>query len=216
MASALVLAGCAGPLSTLDPAGPSAASIARLWWVMVAGAAAIFMLVMVLLAAAFARPGLLERIPARAFLVWGGLVLPGVVLPLLLVFALATGERLLADPMDRDAIAVRAVGRQWEWRFGDADGPLRPGPLVIPAGRVVHVHVSSEDVIHSFWIPRLAGKIDAIPGHVNVIRLIAPTPGLYHGACAEFCGAGHAAMPFAIEAVAPSGTDPAVREETAR
>ena len=60
------------------------------------------------------------------------------------------------------------------------EGPLAPGRLVIPAGRTVHVHVTSEDVIHSFWVPRLAGKIDAIPGHVNVIRLVAPAPGVYH------------------------------------
>lgn len=178
---------------------------------MAAGAAVLFTLVMVLLAGVFARSRPLARIAPRAWLTWGGLVLPGVTLTLLLVGALATGERLLADPLDRDAVAVRAVARQWEWRFGALEGPLAPGRLVIPAGRTVHVHVGSEDVVHSFWVPRLAGKIDAIPGHVNVVRLVAPAPGVYHGACAEFCGVGHAAMPFTVEAVADgaAGGDPA-------
>jgi cytochrome c oxidase subunit 2 len=177
---------------------------------MAVGAAVMFGLVMALLAGVFARSRMLARIPERSWLAWGGLVLPGVTLPLLLVGALATGERLLADPQDRDVVQVRAVGRQWEWRFGALDGPLAPGRLIIPAGRTVHLHVTSEDVIHSFWVPRLAGKIDAIPGHVNVIRLVAPASGVYHGACAEFCGVGHAAMPFTVEVVAdiPASGDP--------
>jgi cytochrome c oxidase subunit 2 len=73
--------------------------------------------------------------------------------------------------------------------------------LAIPVGRPVDVRVTSTDVIHSFWVPRLAGKIDAIPGHVNVIRISADRPGVYRGQCSEFCGTGHATMDFRVEAL---------------
>jgi cytochrome c oxidase subunit 2 len=64
----------------------------------------------------------------------------------------------------------------------------------------VDVHIRSEDVIHSFWVPRLAGKMDAIPGHVNVLRIQVDQPGVYRGVCAEFCGLEHATMSFEVRA----------------
>ncbi|GGX07361.1 QoxB, Quinol oxidase subunit II [Pigmentiphaga litoralis] len=70
----------------------------------------------------------------------------------------------------------------------------------IPAGEPVDFHITSRDVIHSFWIPRLGGKMDAIPGRVNILRLQADAPGIYRGVCAEFCGVGHALMPFEVHA----------------
>ena len=70
----------------------------------------------------------------------------------------------------------------------------------VPVGRPFEVQVTSRDVIHSFWAPKLGGKIDAIPGQVNVIRLQADAPGAYRGQCAEFCGRGHAMMDFVLEA----------------
>lgn len=204
--AALSLTGCSGPLSTLDPAGPAAASIAALWWVMLAGAAALFGLVTVLLLAAFVKPGMGARTPAQLWLTGGGLVLPGIVLTPLLLYALWSGERLLAHPAG-DAIRIDAEARQWHWTFTypDAEGSARTsaGVLHIPANRAVDVRVSSTDVIHSFWVPRLAGKIDAIPGHVNVLRLSAVRPGVYRGVCAEFCGVGHTGMEVVVEAHPP-------------
>jgi cytochrome c oxidase subunit 2 len=70
----------------------------------------------------------------------------------------------------------------------------------IPAGEPVDFHITSRDVIHSFWIPRLGGKMDAIPGRINILRLQADAPGIYRGVCAEFCGVGHALMPFEVHA----------------
>ncbi len=195
------MGGCEGPLSTLDPAGPSAEAIADLWWVMAAGSVVLLVPVLGLIALTFVRPGAVGRIGGKAWLVGGGLVLPGVVLSALIAFTFLTGERLLARPGEPAVVEVRAVARQWEWRFGPMDGPLEAGVLTIPAGQPAHVHVTSEDVIHSFWVPRLAGKMDAIPGQVNVLRILAPAPGVYEGVCAEFCGVGHAHMPFVVEAV---------------
>ena len=183
---------------------------------MLTGAGVVMTLVLVLLALTFGRSGPLGRIGARGWLVGGGLVLPGVTLTALGAYALVLGESLLARPVPGEVTTVRAVGRQWEWRFGAADGELRPGRLIIPAGRPVDVLVTSEDVIHSFWVPRLAGKIDAIPGHVNVIRISAAEPGIYAGVCAEYCGVGHTHMPFVVEAVAEPAPPAGAASEAGR
>jgi cytochrome c oxidase subunit 2 len=183
-----------------------AASIATLWWVMLIGATAILVLVLVLLGLAFVRPGIGARIPAQRWLVGGGLVLPGLVLPPLLVYALVTGERILPHP-DTDILRIEATAEQWQWRFAypDAKGGTRHSVdvLHLPAERWVDLHITSVDVIHSFWVPRLAGKMDAIPGHTNVLRLSAAAPGTFHGRCAEFCGLGHTGMGVQVEVHAP-------------
>lgn len=194
-------AACSGPLSTLDPAGPSAESIALLWWVMLAGAAVIFAIVMVILAVAFWRRDRETSISERNWLLTG-IVFPTVALSALLVFALAFGEYLLPRPAP-DVLRVDAQAQRYSWRFSSPDRPdaATVNTLRIPVGRPVDIHVTSVDVIHSFWIPRLGGKIDAIPGHTNVIRLMASVPGTYRGQCAEFCGAAHANMFFIVDAV---------------
>ncbi|MGR3451631.1 MAG: hypothetical protein ACU0HS_14460 [Paracoccus sp. (in: a-proteobacteria)] len=82
------------------------------------------------------------------------------------------------------------------------------GVLYVPAGRPFDVAITSSDVIHSFWVPRLGGKMDAIPGHRNVHRLMANAPGTYEGLCAEFCGLGHSFMNFNVVAYDPAGPLP--------
>lgn len=211
------VAGCSGNLSTLDPAGPAAGSTALLWWVMLAGACAIFLLVMALVALAFLRPGLGEGIAPRRWLVWGGLAFPGVTLGALLVFALAIGERLLPHP-GSGITTVEAIPEQWHWRFRYENGTETVNEMHIPAGRPIDIRVIGTDVIHSFWVPRLGGKIDAIPGHVNTIRLEADRPGTFGGVCSEFCGTGHTDMTFtaiaheggAYEAALARATAPAL------
>lgn len=197
------LAGCGGPLSTLDPAGPSAAAIAQLWWLMLTGAVVLFGLVMVLLLSAFVRRSAAPDRP-KLWLAGGGLVLPVMVLMPLLGFGLLTGERLLAHPRAAEVTRIEVEARQWQWTFrypATAGGTrVSVNELHLPVGRPVDLHVTSPDVIHGFWIPRLGGKIDAIPGHINVIRLSADRPGSYHGVCAEFCGGGHTAMDFRVTA----------------
>ncbi len=202
----MATAGCTGPLSTLDPAGPGGAVIAALWWAMLAGAALLFALVMVLLWLAFRRTAPLARVPERSWLLLGGLVLPAIVLTPLAVAGFILGERVFA-PAEEAALRVEANGHRWRWTFAYPDapqGPLTLNTLHIPAGETVEVLVSSTDVIHSFWVPRLAGKIDAIPGRVNRIRLRAEQPGTYQGVCAEFCGTHHAEMGFLVIAHPPA------------
>lgn len=203
------LAGCrvAGPLSALDPAGPGAAPIAQVWWVMCTGAIALLVLVTALaLYAALRRRNGPTRVSPRALLIGGGLALPVTVLTALLGWGVGAGHALLPLASAEPVFVVEVTARQWVWH---ARYPAHPqaateaNRIDIPAGRPVDVHVRTEDVIHSFWVPRLGGKIDAIPGRVNVLRLRADAPGIYRGVCAEFCGTGHPAMGFAVHAHAP-------------
>jgi len=104
-------------------------------------------------------------------------------------------------------VRVEAHAHMWWWRFTHYDAEGRPvvtaNELHIPAGRAVDVHITSADVIHSFWVPRLTGKLDAIPGHENVQRLRAGAPGTFAARCAEFCGLQHTQMGFEVRAHAP-------------
>lgn len=198
-ATLVLLTGCHGPLSALDPMGPAAAAIATLWWVMFSAAAALFSLVIGLLAWAYCKPGYGTRTSARTWLLHAGVLMPSVVLAALAGYALLLGERLAAHA-DADMIQVQAIATQWHWQFHypQLDAAPATAALHIPVARTVEVTVISNDVIHSFWVPRLAGKIDVIPGHNNRIRLRAEQPGTYEGVCAEFCGFGHTGMRFQV------------------
>ena len=216
------LAGCAGPLSTLDPTGPAAAAIARMWWVMLAGSVVLFVLMMGLFALSWLRPGWARAMPPQRWVVLGGLALPAVVLVPLVAYALVTGERLLPLPgSSPPRIEVNAERWRWTFRYPGHDGAASEAVLHLPAGVPVDLAITSSDVIHSLWIPRLAGKLDAIPGRVNVLRLQADTPGRYAGQCAEFCGVGHTTMRFEVvvhqaaeyaPALAALGTSPGPKQ----
>jgi cytochrome c oxidase subunit II len=193
------LSGCSGPLSMLDPSGPAAASIATMWWIMLAGALALFALVLIVFALVMWRPGWGSGVPSARWIVLGGLVLPAVVLLPLIAYGLVAGERLLALP-GQVPPRIEAVASQWSWtfRYPDQRGAQTRKVLHLPAGVPVDILVSSRDVIHAFWIPRFAGKIDAVPGHVNRLRIQADQPGRYEGQCNEFCGLGHPEMRFVV------------------
>lgn len=210
------LSGCSGPLSTLDPSGPSAASIASLWWAMLIGAAVLFTMVLVLFLLTVLRPGWGSRLSPTRWIVLGGLVLPAVVLLPLLGYGLLTGERLLPLP-GHSPPQIEAIARQfvWTFRYPDQGGVQTQNVLHIPAGTPVDILVSSEDVIHAFWVPRLAGKIDALPGQVNRLRIQADQPGRYEGQCNEFCGVGHAAMHFTVIVDRPEDYPAALARATA-
>jgi cytochrome c oxidase subunit II len=200
------LSACSGDLSTLDPAGPAARAIATLWWIMLAGATVIFAAVSGVLVLAWRRPGALGDDPPRRLILWGGLVMPSAVLAALVAAAFVLGERLVARSDGAAPLVIEAEASRWAWTFTypEAGGRATAGVLHLPAGRDVTFVVTSADVIHSFWIPRLGGKIDAIPGHPNRITLRADRPGTYGGVCAEYCGEGHAAMRFTVEAHDPA------------
>lgn len=175
------------------------------------GAVALFLLVMVLLMLVLVRPEFGRRVSPRGWMLAGGFAMPLPVLTILLLFALTQGEGLLhragADEAEGEILQIEARGRMWQWEFfypiaqdGSTSPPSTVDVLHIPAGRIVEIVATSEDVIHSVWVPRLGGKIDATPGHAARMRIKADRPGRYGGVCAEYCGIGHAEMRFEVRA----------------
>lgn len=142
----------------------------------------------------------LRRI-SRRWIIGGGIIVPSISIVILLSFGIPLGHRMLPLPVAGDPpLKIEVTGRQWRWEIRYPDhGIVSTDRLVIPLGRTIDFHVGSADVIHSFWVPRLGGKIDAIPGRINVLRLRADQLGQYRGQCAEFCGARHAHMVLAVE-----------------
>ncbi|MGC4191474.1 MAG: cytochrome c oxidase subunit II [Thermomicrobiales bacterium] len=133
-------------------------------------------------------------------------ILPAVVLLVILVPTITT----LFDEHDALAesdLVIDVYGKQWWWEMqygedavqgGQSLGVITANELVIPANRTVKIRLHSNNVIHSFWVPRLAGKLDVIPGHVNEMTIKTDKTGEYYGECAEFCGTEHAWMRFKV------------------
>ena len=200
----LAAAGCDGTQSALDPAGPAAASIHLLGLFMYGGAALVTLLVTALMLVPFLRRG--EPRTVRTLFLWGGgVALPGLTLTALVPFTLGAGGEMRAATAPAHA-TVEVVGYQywWEMAYRRPDG-LSPASsaneLRLPVGEPVELLLRTEDVIHSFWVPNLAGKTDMIPGRVNRMVIQADRPGLWRGQCAEFCGAQHARMAFDVAAM---------------
>ena len=108
-------------------------------------------------------------------------------------------------PARGESLVVEAVGHQWWWEFRYPDlGIVTANELHIPVGQQIDVRLTSADVIHSFWFPRLGGKRDVIPGHETQIWFTADSAGLYLGQCAEFCGLSHALMKMELVAESPA------------
>ena len=206
--SASLCGGCAGIQSALSPLGPVAREIAILWWWMLAFATAIFVLVLVaLLYSIFRHPDRRWKVDPERMIVAGGIVLPLIVLSALLPFGVIVGAGV-QDERAPDALTIRVRGHQFWWDIeyddGTAEGSFRTAnELYFPTGRQIELILSSVDVIHSLWLPRLAGKLDLIPGRTNRLVVEADTPGVMRGQCAEFCGVGHAKMAFIAVAVSP-------------
>lgn len=204
-AAALLLAACGGPASTLDPAGPRAARAAELWWAMTAMAAVVYALVLALLLYALVRrrrgPGM--RLGESGLIVAGGIVLPLIVLPVIWVMSIGTMREEAAPPSE-PAATIEVIGHMWwyEVRYPGTDRVLE-NELRLPVGRPVLLRLTSADVIHSFWAPRLAGKMDLIPGRINELWIQADEPGEYPVLCAEFCGLEHANMHMRVIAEPP-------------
>jgi cytochrome c oxidase subunit 2 len=201
-----LLAGCAAEhaQSALHPASAEAGAISRLWWVMLALYGAVTLVTFGLLGAAL----LARRSPGAGppggdvrFVVVAGVVVPTLILVGVLVYSLQV-SRTLRRP--EGAFTVVVTGHQWWWdvRY-PAHGLVTANELVLPVGQAVTIELRSADVVHSFWVPNLHGKMDALPGHPNRFWLRASAPGTYRGQCAEFCGVQHALMALDVVAVAP-------------
>ncbi len=134
----------------------------------------------------------------------GWTVLPALVLAVLAVFNVQT---LLRVEQSNNPIEVRVVGQQWWWEYRydiDRDGTvdiITATQMVVPVGRDVEVKIQSNDVIHSFWIPAINGKKDAVPGRTHTLIMTADKPGIYQGQCTEYCGLSHGVMRMELKAL---------------
>ena len=194
----------AGPQSTLDPQGPVAQMQHQVFMVSVVVCTAVFLLTAGLLVYAVwrfrARPGHTEATSHPA--VHGNPKLEAsliaVVTLLLLIIAVPNIRVLFAasEPPDvENALRIDVVGKQWWWQFSYPSLEVETAnELHIPVGRTVIAQLRTDDVIHSFWVPKLAGKMDLIPNKINHLWFQADAPGVYYGQCAEFCGSSHANM----------------------
>lgn len=203
----VLLAGCRGEQSMLNTHSAMAQEIERIWWWMFSGATLVLLLVMLLaFYAIYRRPERRWSISAHRFVVGGGILLPVAVLTPLLVFGLGTGYRAMIQ--DPDALVVDVIAHRFWWEVhypGETPETslVTANELRIPVGQPVLVRLHSEDVIHSFWVPALAGKLDVIPGRVNQLPLKAERSGIFRGQCAEFCGSLHAHMEFYVVVLEP-------------
>ena len=208
----------AAPLQYLSGAGEKAAPVVGLTWGVLGISVAVIVIVGLLLTGAiWHRPGRALAVGQRAALerdqgglnwLWIGVGLS----TLALLFTLVWTVKVLADiqaPPAKPAVTIEVTGRQWWWQVryiaGDTDRSfVTANEIHIPAGVPVRLKLVGGDVIHSFWVPQLAGKMDAIPGLTNETWIQAAAPGTYLGQCTEYCGLQHARMGLRVIAQAPS------------
>jgi cytochrome c oxidase subunit 2 len=216
-ALALVAAGCSGFQSALDPKGPRAEAVARLHWSLVTVATVVYVIVVSALLYALWRAyrrdvpvgGDVHReTPEQAETMKRGVVVAvAVTAVVMLAFVFASVSTGSADARIQGSKPLRidVVGHQWWWevKYPDPDphnDATTANEIHVPVGRTVMIKMTSQDVIHSFWAPNIAGKKDLIPGHETRTWFRADSAGVYRGQCAEFCGHQHANMAFYIVA----------------
>jgi cytochrome c oxidase subunit 2 len=199
-------------------AGPAAHEIAVLGWVLTIISLAVLVVVsLILLAALFrqraARAAQPDGVVIRpngsiTLIVWGGIVIPAIILVCALLFTLFL-QSAVATPPAPPVATIRIVGHRWWWQvIYTANAPdqqvVTANEIHVPVGQPVRLELASADVIHSFWVPKLAGKTDVIPGQQNTMWMQADKPGVYWGECAEYCGLQHTHMNLLVVAQSPS------------
>jgi cytochrome c oxidase subunit 2 len=215
---AAVIGGCQAPMSTLAPVSDAAARIASLTWFMLVLSAVVFLIVLGMLVAAILRnrrrdPLAVDFTPkSKMAVILGGAAFPAVILTAIFIISLGAMGRF---PSNAPAVAAFTItGEQWWWRIRYDDtaraAPATPtapvafaNELHVPVGQAVYLTLGSADVIHSFWVPRIQGKIDVIPGSRTELHMVVTQPGTYRGQCAEYCGVQHGNMAFTVVAESP-------------
>jgi cytochrome c oxidase subunit 2 len=185
--------------------GPASQPTLWLGWVFASIASLVCIVIAVLLIAALLRSRQsssdiqrIERAGDGLRWVYVGTGISTVVLCGMAIYAVVA-LNAVANPTSAPTLTIRVTGYDWWWR-ADYDGFITANEIHIPVGQPVRLELQSADVIHSFWVPQLAGKTQMIPGRSNAQWLQADTPGIYVGQCAQFCGAQHAHMSLEVVA----------------
>ncbi|MFL5297877.1 MAG: cytochrome c oxidase subunit II [Phenylobacterium sp.] len=216
----LALAGCRGIQTMLDPAGDQSRSIDVVWRTMLAVCGTMYLLVMAFLAWALLRAWSRRRqepqppvaghtaaepVLERSLTAWAGLIVAGLIGLVTVSFLV---DRSLAEA-GTDPLKVKVTAHQWWWQVeyqGDqpSDQVTTANELRLPLNRPAVIELHADDVIHSFWVPNLAGKVDLIPGRTNYVAVTPRRAGAFRGQCAEFCGLEHAKMAFDVQVESPA------------
>jgi cytochrome c oxidase subunit II len=209
---AAVVSGCSGDQSALDPHGAPAIHVEHLIIGVTAVCTVIWILVMVMLGVALlrGRRAVVESVTSEKRLTTT--VTAAVAATVIVVAGLTIASfyttRGIGVP-ESTALTITVRGQQWWWQVFYAGSGATPGfqtanEIHIPVGTDVHLRLESADVIHSFWVPTLAGKQDLVPGRSNSLLLRAEKPGVYRGQCSEFCGLQHSHMAVMVIVDAPA------------
>lgn len=212
MAAASLLGGCSGVQSALAPMGPDAARIWQLGALMTVGAAVVLLIVCAATWIAIRGPETARRrLAGNGAIMAGGIAFPVVTLTALLIYGVWVMRASISPAATAPQLRVEVSGEMWWWRIAYIDWRgnriADANEIRIPVGREVEFTLTSPDVIHSFWVPNLSGKLDMIPGRTNTLRLRADQPGIYRGQCAEYCGGAHARMAFEVVAMPAEAFD---------
>ena len=212
--------GCTGLQASMNPAGSPARQVSGLWWFYCGVGIGVYVVTMlfILMAVRWKRrvegpsdapvvdtqpePRRERRLTTVVSISVG---LTTIILLVLMFAEFYTARAVAALAGDANPLKIQVTARQWWWEFRYMDRPtseivITANEIHIPVGRTIQLDLGSTDVIHSFWVPKLAGKKDMIPGHGAQVFLKAEEPGTYFGQCAEFCGYQHAKMRFVVVA----------------
>src|SRR4029079_11375440 len=204
----LCLSACGGIQNAINPAGPNAQNLSRLWWLMFTVCSIVFVLVMiaVLLSLRKRTVEAADRVPVlepsdeserrRRNVVISATTITVIVLFVFLIASYSSGRSLRINDPTKNGLSIDLTGHQWWWevRYQDVDASnifTTANEIHIPVGVPVMFNLRGADVIHSFWVTNLAGKKDLIPGKISTIWLQADKPGVYRGQCAEYFGLQH-------------------------
>lgn len=208
----LCVSSCGGGIqNAINPTGPIAENLSRLWWLMFTVCSIVFVLVMIalLLSLRRATAEAADRTPIlepseeserrRRNVILTATTITVIILFVFLIASYSSGRSLRLNDPTKNGLSIELTGHQWWWevRYNDVDASnifTTANEIHIPVGVPVRFTLYGADVIHSFWVPNLAGKKDLIPGKVSTIWLQADKPGVYRGQCAEYCGLQHAKM----------------------
>lgn len=199
----------------LSPGGPAAHELTQLGWFVLLVSLGVLAVMWFLIALVLTRPrgSLREHAPpdsggGQRWVIFGGILFPALTLASMYVYSLKSMSDFPLDKGMDGPAQIRIVGHQWWWEAHYLYGPLQDhfvtaDELHIPVGQTVDIDLDSVDVIHSFWVPALHGKVDLIPGKRNRIRIEASHAGIFKGQCAEYCGDEHATMLLLVVAQNP-------------
>lgn len=218
------LAGCTVEQSVFDAKGPVAEKQLSLiylsFWIMTGVTIVVAVILIYVIIRYRERKGQEGTIPKQVEgnslleTIW--VVIPVILLTILLIPTVTITYELADASDDGNSLEVVVTGKQYWWEFYYPELDIvTANELHIPTDTKIHLHLEATDVIHSFWVPKLGGKTDTIPGRTNYMWLQADEPGVYSGQCAEYCGASHALMAFEVVAHEEGDFDSWVAEMTA-